>query len=65
MADTWTGTADSLHKAAEKAADQALGPGEEGTYEIVSIHVKAHRNQPGETGPNPIREYSVVLGPGG
>jgi len=57
----WQGNGPSLHAAAEDAAkDLPAGP-----YKIVSIHVEVHHNQPGEQGPNPIREYSVVLGPGG
>ena len=57
----WQGKGTSLHEAAEDAAKDAPA----GRYEIVSIHVEVHHNQPGEQGPNPIRTYSIVLGPGG
>lgn len=57
----WTGTDKPLDKAFEKAAANAP----EGDHELKKITVHVHHNQPGETGPNPIREYTVELGPGG
>jgi hypothetical protein len=63
MADHWHGTGTSLHDAAEEAADKALKEKGDGTYKLVtiSVHVAA---DPSGTGPNPIHDYSVVLGPG-
>jgi hypothetical protein len=59
-AGPWKGTAQSLHEAFEKAAEQA----DEGEHP-VTIYVTVHHNEEGETGPNPIRDYIVVLGVGG
>jgi hypothetical protein len=63
MADHWHGSGEKLHDAAEEAADKALKEKGDGTYKIVSIevHVKADPTGPG---PNPIHDYSVVLGHG-
>jgi hypothetical protein len=55
----WRGKGETLEDAFENAAEKA----DDGEHK-VTIYVQVHTNQPGEQGPNPIREYSVVLGGG-
>ena len=57
MAGPWKGTKEKLHDAFEAAAEQA----DEGEHK-VTIYVTTYKNKEGETGPNPIRDYTVVLG---
>lgn len=59
MPGPWKGTATTLEQAFENAAEEA----DEGEHS-VTLYVTVHHNKAGETGPNPIRDYIVVLGNG-
>ena len=56
----WKGSAEKLEDAFEDAAASAP----QGEH-AVTIKVNVHHNNPGEEGPNPIRDYTVILGGGG